>query len=88
MPHALNFLSFYLCKSYSIIYFKGWCEVFLFLTLTSVLQVQSASNRAMEVAKHMYFYKNTLVYCTNVTKKGPQRFILFSPAEKDANRHN
>lgn len=77
MPHALNFLSFYLCRSYSIIYFKGWHEFFSFLTLTLVLQVQSASNRAMEVAKHMYFYKNTLVYCKNVTKKDHKGLFFF-----------
>lgn len=77
MLHALtlNFLSFYLCKSYSLMYFKG--VFFSYLALTFMLKVQNASNQAMELGKHMYFYKNTLPYCKNVTERNAKVCSFF-----------
>lgn len=75
MLHALtlNFLSFYLCKSHTLIYFKGvfvllFVFFFSFLALTFILKVQNANIQAMEIGKQMYFYKNMLLYSKNVTE--------------------
>lgn len=42
-----------------------------------MLKVQNASNQAMEVGKHMYFYKNTLLYCKNVTERNTKVCSFF-----------
>jgi len=82
---TLNFLSFYLCKSYSLTYFIE--SIFLFLALTFILTVQNANNQTMEVGKQKYFYKNMLLCSENVTGKNT-KVALFFPSEKDVNMNN